>query len=247
MYTKGQGVPEDYIEAYKWFNLSAAQGDESAVKNRDILREKMSPSQIAEAQRLSREFKPKIQDLGTANLQTPDKTEIKGNGTGFFVTSDGYFLTAYHVVRDASKIQVWAGKGLSPAKVIRIDSANDVALLKVDGVGFEALMVQSSREVKVGQEIFTLGFPNIQFQGMEAKYTQGNISSLTGFADDPRLFQISTAVQPGNSGGPLLNAEGQVVGLIVAKLDEIATAKETGSLPQNVNYALKSSFVLSFL
>jgi S1-C subfamily serine protease len=65
--------------------------------------------------------------------------------------------------------------------------------------------------------------------------------------DDPRLFQISTAVQPGNSGGPLLDGDGQVVGLVVAKLDEIATAKETGSLPQNVNYALKSSFVLSFL
>jgi S1-C subfamily serine protease len=110
-----------------------------------------------------------------------------------------------------------------------------------------ALAVQSSRAVKVGQEVFTLGFPNIQFQGTEAKYTQGNINSLSGIGDDPRLFQISAAVQPGNSGGPLLDAEGQVIGLVVAKLDEIATAQATGSLPQNVNYALKSSFVLSFL
>ncbi|MBN2455468.1 MAG: trypsin-like peptidase domain-containing protein [Sedimentisphaerales bacterium] len=246
-YWNGQGVPEDYVEAYKWLNLSAAQGHELATKKREILRGSMSPSQIAEAQRLSREFKPKTQDSSTADPQLSGKTEIKGNGTGFFITSDGYLLTAYHVIKDASKIQIWMGKRLSPAKVIRIDSANDIALLKVDGVALEALAVQSSREVKVGQEIFTLGFPNIQFQGLEAKYTQGNISSLTGIADDPRLFQISAAVQPGNSGGPLLNTEGQVVGLIVAKLDEIAAAKETGSLPQNVNYALKSSFILSFL
>ena len=65
--------------------------------------------------------------------------------------------------------------------------------------------------------------------------------------DDVRLFQISAAVQPGNSGGPLLDGEGQVVGLVVAKLDEIATARATGSLPQNVNYAMKSSFLLGFL
>ncbi len=247
MYLLGQGVPEDYIEAYKWLNLSAAQGNELAAKKREILKEKMSPEQIAEAQRLSREFKPKIQGQFASDDQTLKESEIKGNGTGFFITTDGYLLTAYHVINDASKIQVWTGKGLSPAKVIRVDSANDIALLKVDGARFEALAIKSSRDAKVGQEVFTLGFPNIQLQGTEAKYTQGNISSLSGIADDPRLFQISAAVQPGNSGGPLLNAEGQVVGLIVAKLDEIATAKETGSLPQNVNYALKSSFVLSFL
>jgi TPR repeat protein len=247
MYANGYGVPEDYIEAYKWINLSAAQGEELAVKIRDILRKQMSPSQIAEAQRLSREFKPKTKGQIAPDDPALQDSEMKGAGTGFFITSDGYLLTAYHVARDTSKIQVFTAKGLYTAKVIRLDAANDIALLKVDGQEFEALPVQTSREVKVGQEVFTLGFPNIQLQGTEAKYTQGNISSLSGIADDPRLFQISAAVQPGNSGGPLLDNGGIVVGLVVAKLDEIATAKETGSLPQNVNYALKSSFILSFL
>lgn len=247
MYWNGKGVPEDYIEAYKWLNLSAAQGIELAVKKRDILRERMSPAQIAEAQRLCKEFKPKTQEQTASDSQNPAKAEIKGNGTGFFITADGYLLTAYHVVKDAAAVQVWTDKGLSPAKVVRADVANDIALLKVDGAKFDALSVQSSRGVKVGQDVFTLGFPNIQIQGTEAKYTQGNISSLSGLGDDPRLFQISAAVQPGNSGGPLLDGDGQVVGVVVSKLDEIATAKETGSLPQNVNYALKSSFVLSFL
>jgi hypothetical protein len=247
MYWYGQGVTEDYIEAYKWINIAAAQGDENAVKGRDILRQKMSAAQVAEAQRLSKEFKPKTHEPGATDAQTSAKAEIKGNGTGFFITADGYLLTARHVVKEAASVQVWMGKGLSPAKVVRVDAANDIALLKVDGLLVDALAIQSSRDVKVGQDVFTLGFPNIQLQGTEAKYTQGNINSLSGMGDDPRLFQISAAVQPGNSGGPLLDTDGQVVGLVVSKLDEIATAKETGSLPQNVNYALKSSFVLSFL
>ncbi len=88
---------------------------------------------------------------------------------------------------------------------------------------------------------------NIELQGTETKYTQGNISSLSGAANDPRLFQISAAIQPGNSGGPLLNQRGEVVGIVTAMLDEFVTAQHTGSLPQNVNYAIKSSFLLSFL
>jgi len=246
MYISGKGVIEDYIEAYKWLLLAGMNGIDVLVQ-KDYLQEKMESGQIAEAQRRAKNFRPKAQESDTKSSQISEKSEIKRIGTGFFITSDGYLLTACHVVSEASKIQVLTGTGLYPAKVVRLDSANDMALLKVDGQGFEALAVQTSRAVKAGQEIFTLGFPNIQFQGTEAKYTQGNISSLSGIADDPRLFQISAAVQPGNSGGPLLDADGMVVGLVVAKLDDIATAIETGSLPQNVNYALKSSFILSFL
>ena len=137
--------------------------------------------------------------------------------------------------------------GFNPARLVRVDAANDIALLKLDGLTVEALPVISSRYVRTGLEVFTLGFPNIQLQGTKVKYTQGNISSLSGIGDDPRLFQISVPVQPGNSGGPLLDEQGQVIGVVIAKLDEISIARATGSLPQNVNYALKSSFVLSFL
>jgi S1-C subfamily serine protease len=112
------------------------------------------------------------------------------------------------------------------------DLANDIAILKAEVIKSTAIPVQTSRRVLVGDEVFTLGFPNIQFQGIEAKYTHGHINSLTGMSNDPRMFQISAAVQPGNSGGPLLNIEGLVVGMVVAKLDEMATVRETGSLPQ---------------
>jgi S1-C subfamily serine protease len=246
MYYKGQGVPKDYIEAYKWWNLAASQGYDEAAKKREFIKEIMTPQQIAEAQRLCREFRPKKQGQPAGN-HAQAKAEIKGSGTGFFITADGYILTAYHVVKEADSIQIWTNKGLKPASIVRADTVNDIALLKVEGIQCEALPVQSSRGGKVGAEVFTLGFPNIQLQGTEAKYTNGHINSLSGFADDPRLFQISAAIQPGNSGGPLLRPDGTVVGIVVAKLDEIATANTTGSLPQNVNYALKSSFVLSFL
>lgn len=247
MYYYGQCVPEDYVQAYKWCNLAATQGFESAKEARDMLRKKMSPAQIAEAQRLSREFRPRIGEDAASAAREPGATAIKSNGSGFFITADGYLLTAYHVIKEAAALQIWMNGRLTPARIVRVDAANDIALLKVDGLTVAALPVMSSRNVRTGMDVFTLGFPNIQLQGTEVKYTQGNISSLTGAGDDPRLFQISVPVQPGNSGGPLLDEQGQVIGMVIAKLDEIFTARATGSLPQNVNYALKSSLFLSFL
>ena len=90
-------------------------------------------------------------------------------------------------------------------------------------------------------------FPNTLVQGIEPKLTKGEVSSLAGAQDDPRHFQISVPVQPGNSGGPLVDRSGNVIGLVTARLGDIATLKITGSLPQKVNYALKSSFVTAFL
>jgi len=245
MYYIGQGVPEDYVQAYKWSNLSAAQGFEGAKKNRDLLKKVMSPAQIAEAQRLSREFRPRKGEHATA--QVPAAADFRNNGTGFFITADGYLLTAYHAVKEASVLNVWTTGRLIPAQLVRFDATNDIALLKLDGLKVVALPIISSRNVRTGLDVFTLGFPNIQLQGTEVKYTQGHISSLTGAGNDPRLFQISVPVQPGNSGSPLLDEQGRVIGVVIAKLDEISTARATGTLPQNVNYALKSSIVLSFL
>ena len=247
LYYYGQGVPEDYVQAYKWSNLAAAQGFEGAKEAREMLKKRMSDAQIAEAQQLSREFRPRMGKHAASAAREAAATAIKSNGTGFFITADGYLLTAYHVVKEAAALQVWKGGRLIPARLVRVDAVNDIALLKLDGLTVTALSVISSRDVRTGLDVFTLGFPNIQLQGTEVKYTDGNISSLTGVGDDPRLFQISVPVQPGNSGGPLLDEQGQVIGVVIAKLDEISTAQATGSLPQNVNYALKSSLVLSFV
>ena len=127
-----------------------------------------------------------------------------------------------------------------------MDNANDLALLKCEG-SFQAAPVKSSSGIKLGQSVFTIGFPNIEFQGFSPKMTKGEISSLSGLQDDPRHWQISVPVQPGNSGGPLFDEAGNVVGVVLSKLDAIKVAKFTGDLPQNVNYAVKSIYALPLL
>jgi hypothetical protein len=100
---------------------------------------------------------------------------------------------------------------------------------------------------EMGSTVATVGFPNIGLQGFAPKLTKGEIASLSGAQDDPRYFQISVPVQPGNSGGALVDEHGNVVGVVAAKLNAAAAVATSGALPENVNYAVKSSFLLGFL
>jgi S1-C subfamily serine protease len=95
--------------------------------------------------------------------------------------------------------------------------------------------------------VATIGFPNVGLQGFSPKLAKGEIASLSGPQDDPRYFQISVPVQPGNSGGALVDERGNVVGVVSGKLDLAAAVATSGTLPENVNYAVKSSFLLGFL
>jgi S1-C subfamily serine protease len=219
-----------------------------ASNNRDKLRIIMTSAQIAEAQRLSREFVPRKEQAGKSETVFQREATIKGFGTGFFISDDGLFVTAAHVVQGASEVKVLAQNREYNAKTLFADSSLDIAVLHVEGArGVGSLSVVPSGPVRTGDAVFTLGFPQVQLQGAEAKFTDGSISSLSGIGGDPKFFQISVPVQPGNSGGPLLDASGNVVGIVVSRLDAIETLLATGSLPQNVNYALKSSFVLPLL
>jgi serine protease Do len=119
-------------------------------------------------------------------------------------------------------------------------------LLKAEG-RFSPLPIASSRAVKLGGTVATVGFPNIGLQGFAPKLARGEIASLSGVQDDARYFQISLPVQPGNSGGALVDERGNVVAVVSAKLNAGAALATSGALPENVNYAVKSSFLLSFL
>jgi len=248
MYQDGEGVTQDYVEAYKWYNLAAAQEANSASDARDTIARLMTPSQIAEGQRLAREFVPR--------KEMSDSSSISGSsvaadspiftGTGFFITDDGYLISNYHVVKGAAKVRLLTGAGLLDASVVKVDAANDLALLKAVG-WFAPLPIAASRTVKLGGTVGTVGFPDIGLQGFSPKLAKGEIASLAGAADDPRYFQISLPVQPGNSGGALVDAHGNVVGIVAAKLSARAALDATGALPENVNYAVKSSLLLSFL
>ena len=243
LYANGYGVPKDYLQAYKWMNLASAQGQEYAKNELPLVEQKMTTEQIAEAQRRSAEFVPRSETPSNKFISPENPT---ATGTGFFITDDGYLISNYHVVKGAAKVRLLTGAGLIDATVVKVDAANDLALLKASGA-FKPLPIAASRTVKLGGTVATVGFPDIGLQGFAPKLAKGEIASLAGAADDPRYFQISLPVQPGNSGGALVDARGNVVGIVAAKLDASAALAATGSLPENVNYAVKSSLLLSFL
>jgi S1-C subfamily serine protease len=177
----------------------------------------------------------------------PGGRGLRGIGSGFFITRDGYLLTNFHVVKDANKVEVKYKMRVLKAEVVEVDEDNDLALLKVAGKDFAPLAISRKDSADLGDAVFTIGFPNIDMQGIEPKYTDGKISSLAGMRDDPAEYQISVPVQPGNSGGPLCDASGEVVGIVVARLNDLAALRESGAVPQNVNYAVKAKKALRLL
>ena len=156
-------------------------------------------------------------------------------------------ITNNHVVKDAVQIRLVTSAGMIAAKVVSVDAANDIALLQAEGK-FSPLPIAASRTVKLGGTVATVGFSRHRVcKGSRPSLAKGEIASLSGAADDPRYFQISVPVQPGNSGGALVDEHGNVVGIVSAKLSARAALATSGALPENVNYAVKSSFLLGFL
>jgi S1-C subfamily serine protease len=249
MYFTGQGVPKDYLVAYQWRLLAAAQGDENSSKAVPVLEKVLTREQIAEGQKLAREFTPRTtssDDSPIAREGTTTQARPESTGTGFCLTADGYLITNQHVAGEGATVRVLTDAGSVPAQVMRVDKANDLALLKADGK-FAALPIISSRGVRLGATVATVGFPNIGLQGFAPKLAKGEIASLAGAQDDARHFQISAPIQPGNSGGALVDERGNVIGVVVAKLSQQAALATSGTLAENVNYAVKSSYLLSFL
>jgi hypothetical protein len=168
-----------------------------------------------------------------------------GSGTGFFISTEGYIGTSYHVVEGAKLVQIRTFNGkIAEASIVKTDPRNDLAILKIEGGGFKPLQIQSSLEVKRGDKVYAMGFPRLWDQGFEPKITDGLISSLSGMHDEGVMFQISNPIQPGNSGGPLFLENGKVVGIIKGSFSETYAIKTSGSLPQNVNYAVKSNYLI---
>jgi len=254
MYGTGEGVPQNFVLGYVWSSLAAAQNnkvvDQKAAKARDLIAGLLTSQQLIQAQELAAEIQNKINNPSKPQNFQPSiadtEKKIAGSGTGFIITRNGYVFTCHHVIKNANLIKIVVGETQHTAKLIRDDPHNDLALLKIDGA-FPALAFSSQRSAKMGQEVFTIGFPNPALQGVSAKFSKGTINSLSGFQDDLRLYQISIPVQPGNSGGALLDNDGNIIGIIVAMLDAKTTFKITGSLPQNVNYAIKGIYAQAML
>jgi S1-C subfamily serine protease len=176
----------------------------------------------------------------------PDGDSRGRSGTGFFVSRDGAVLTNSHVVSGLTSITVRVGGVPFAATKIREDVQNDLALLRIEHRS-TPLPFRDHPKVRSGDAVIAIGYPLSSLLSNEQHVTTGTVNALAGIGDDVRFMQISAQLQPGNSGGPILDETGSVVGVAVGKLDEIKTAVATGNLPQNVNFAIKESVVAAFL
>lgn len=169
-------------------------------------------------------------------------------GTGFVVGARGYVLTNRHVVRGCEGVRVRPDGGVPrAATVVAIDADDDLALLRTDTTFTNVAAFRGGRAVRAGEAVIAIGFPLSGLLADEAHVTTGSISALAGLYNDLHELTISTPVQPGNSGGPLLDAYGTVVGVVVMKLNARTVQESTGDLPQNVNFAIRSEVVREFL
>ena len=182
--------------------------------------------------------------------QTTHQQPIPG-GTGFLFSSKDYVITNHHLVRGRSSIKVTFLDGeVIDAKVVSVDKQNDIAFLKLSQspkIPPSSLQIADSSTVKLGDKIFTIGYPASHLLGKSPKYSEGVINSIKGISDNPAYFQISVPIQPGNSGGPLFNVRGEVIGITTSSLDSDLAKDAMGAVPQNINYAVKSLLIKNLM
>jgi len=172
----------------------------------------------------------------------------KGSGSGFFVWSD-IVVTNAHVVANAKKVTVVAGQNRLDADVLSSDRANDLAVLKtrLAAPGGQPCLSLTQGDLRAGDRIFVLGHPLTGMLGQAARISEGIVSSPVGIQNDPRMYQISAPIQPGNSGSPLIDERGMVVGVVTSSVNVRAAYAASGTIPQNVNFAIKSSYLRNLL
>ncbi|MFC7553630.1 trypsin-like peptidase domain-containing protein [Pseudoroseomonas wenyumeiae] len=156
-------------------------------------------------------------------------------------------VTNRHVVNGCARLTL-SGAGPAPlsARTLRMDARLDLALLEVPGLRGPAFPFRAT-PARRGEGVIALGFPLAGLLSTDLKLTRGDVNGLSGLGNDQNVLQMSAPVQPGNSGGPLLDLRGQVLGMVVAKLDAQSVARRTGDIAQNVNFAIKAEPVAAFL
>jgi S1-C subfamily serine protease len=184
----------------------------------------------------------------TANGQPGRPAGSKSSGTAFAVSRDGVLLTNAHVAASCAEISVRLSDGsTASASLLAADGANDLALIKIATPTPEQAQWRSGAEIRQGDNVIAVGYPLHQQLSAGTTLTTGTVSALAGMKNDSRELQISAPIQPGNSGGPLLDQSGNVVGVVTATMSTVVQAQKTGTIPENINFAIKNSVARSFM
>jgi S1-C subfamily serine protease len=247
------GQYQDAINSYKAaIEISPKDKGKTLARIRE-LEQKLSPGRPRQGQRIGE----------PAHQPQEEQTPQSGTGSGFFVSKMGHVITNAHVVKGCNKVTVGdnANKQV-PAEVINTDGSNDLALLKLSSLEMASAESKSliqklsiavvplaskgllrSDDVRLGEKVLVAGYPFGDTFSNTIKVTTGVVSATRGAGDNSGQFQLDAAVQPGNSGGPIYDSGGNIVGVVVAQLNK----RTFGSFVENVNFGIKSSTVRQFL
>lgn len=202
---------------------------------------------------------PRASSLAPQNAQapppraapSPTRTSVS-MGSSFAITADGVIVTNHHVIEDCLRPsrnpEVLIDGEWLVARILGFSQRDDLAVMRVNAQGkLLPYLPRSGRQMRLGEPVYAFGYPLADLLAEGGNFSQGLISAMAGLLNDPRHLQVSVPVQQGNSGGPLVDETGGFVGIVTSKLNAVRVAQFTGDIPQNVNFAVKSSVLVNLL
>jgi TPR repeat protein len=255
------GIAEDQAEAYFWYAV-AARNPHATDRDRKEAKDGLTRLAVrvpstdrARAEKAAQDFQPtevadsddrRHRQTKSAESEHSSGPRLYATGSGFYVTTAGHIVSNNHVVAGCTEVRVTAGEKGEPVKVLATDPDRDLAILQLPHSVAAAVSFRDGGP-HLGENVIVMGFPLSGLITSDAVVTTGIVSALAGLRDDRHELQISAPVQPGNSGGPLLDASGRLIGVVVAKLNGLRVAELTGAIPENVNFAIKGEEAQAFL
>lgn len=244
------GIAKNPVTAYAWYAAVPSSGVPVVVKtaadSKERLAKVLSATELAEAEKLSKS----VVVTNMVSVMTAQAAGAPGMpgaaprtgiyGSGVVVSESGDIVTNEHVVRSCARVRVQPSG--AEVKVVARDARNDLALLRGEGLNLPPVRLRAGRNVRLGEEVVALGYPLKGVLSSGTVVTTGIVNALSGLNDDTSAFQISATVQPGSSGGPILDRAGSLVGIVRARLLPTGPAN-----PQNVNFGINLATVGSFL
>lgn len=230
MYAKGQGVLKDLSKAKYWIK-KAYENPKISVRTKDK----------EDVEKAWNDFELWKYSPSTTPNKIPGRDY--SSGTGFYINKKGMMITNNHVVKSCSKIKVDGSNAVAES----FDATNDLALLQVDSTSLSAPSFRTGKGIRLGDGVTVAGYPLRGVLGSGLNVVTGSVASLSGIKNDSSKLQITAPVNSGNSGGPMFDSSGRVVGVIVSKINNTKAREILGEEIQGANFAIKGSVVKSFL